>query len=176
MLNNSIKLFLLCLLIAQCSLKSNNEQSTKVFYTDRENPHAKMQLPVEISWSHDRAGNPNQPINVVITARAFSNLTNAKMNLTFSPNLKLVSGDTSKTLATFTSGTSTELYFLNTVLKYPSMVDSFRPVSSVRYCTCACIPATNASAQLYKVLSKSNINAISEKDSSKTMSNYTRNA
>ena len=111
MLNNSIKLFLFCLLIAQCSLKSNNEQSTRVFYTDRENPHAKMQLPVEISWSHDRAGNPNQPINVVVTARAFSNLTNAKMNLTFSPNLKVVSGDTSKTLATFASGTSTELNF-----------------------------------------------------------------
>ena len=47
------KLLFLSLLLSYCSLKSNAGNSDKVFYTDRENPHAKMQLPVEVSWSHD---------------------------------------------------------------------------------------------------------------------------
>ena len=110
MLQNSIKFLLLSFLITNCFLNSNNQGSPqKVFYTDRGNPHAKMQLPLEISWTHDKAGKPNQPISVTIVARALSDLTNAKINLTLSPSLNLIGGETVKSISSLTSGTSSEL-------------------------------------------------------------------
>ncbi len=113
-----IKLLFLSLLLSYCSLKSNNAgNSDKVFYTDRENPHAKMQLPVEVSWSHDKAGNPNQPITIAVTARALSDLTNVTVNLTLAPDLKLVNGELSKTVASLKTDNSSELNFTVTPLK-----------------------------------------------------------
>jgi hypothetical protein len=110
MLQNLTKLFILSLLLSQCTLKSNNSDgNARVFYTDRQNPYVKMQLPLEISWTHDKAGNPNQPINITITAKAMSDLTNVKLNLTLSPNLKLLSGDLTKTIPSLTTGNSSEL-------------------------------------------------------------------
>ncbi len=101
---------LLTILIANCSLKSNNAtNSEKVTYSDRNNPHAKMQLPLEISWVHDKPGSAKETVNVTITATAMSNLTNSTINLTFSPDLKLVSGESTKTNVNLAAGTSTVL-------------------------------------------------------------------
>jgi hypothetical protein len=110
MLNITIKLLLMTLFIAQCSTKSTaSTAGDKVTYSDRMNPHAKMQLPLEISWVHDKPGSANETVNVTITATAMSTMTNSTINLTFSPDLKLVSGESSKANANLAAGTSTVL-------------------------------------------------------------------
>lgn len=118
MLQKLIKLLLLSLIFSYCSLKSNNAGTTdKVFYSDRNNPHAKMQLPVEVSWTHDKAGNPNQPLSIIVTARALSDLTNATVNLTLPDDLKLVNGELSKTVASLKTDATSELNLTVTPLK-----------------------------------------------------------
>ena len=107
MLNKIIHFLLICFLSSHCSLKSNSS-GEKVFYSDRQNPHAKMQLPLEISWTHDRAGNLNQPIAVQVTATALSNLTNVSLKLVLSDGLKLVSGDLSKSISSLQAGSTSE--------------------------------------------------------------------
>ncbi len=110
MINKTIKLLLLTLIFTHCSLKSNNVPITeKVTYSDLRNPHAKMQLPIQISWEHDKPGNSNDLINITITAKSMSNLTNSTILLNFSPDLKLISGDSSKTITNFNTGASETL-------------------------------------------------------------------
>ncbi|HNI90564.1 MAG TPA: hypothetical protein PKX55_20600, partial [Leptospiraceae bacterium] len=104
-----IKFIFILILATSCSLNSNHSANSKVFYSDKQNPHAKMQLPLMISWSHDKADNANQPISVQIAANALSDLTNVTIKLTLSPDLKLVSGETSKTISTMSAGSTTEL-------------------------------------------------------------------
>jgi hypothetical protein len=95
---------------SDCQLNQTNKaEKSKVTYSDRQNKYAKMQLPLEVSWSHDKAGKSGDPISVNIKTVATSDLTNVQIDLTFSPNLKLKDGETTKSISKLNFGEAMEL-------------------------------------------------------------------
>ena len=108
-----IPLIISLIILIHCSEKkaidSSNLDSNKVYYSDRQNPYAKMQFPVEVSWNHDKEISVGRQKNLEINIKTLANLTDSKIRILLPPDLKLSGGESEKEIPNFTVGSSASI-------------------------------------------------------------------
>lgn len=111
-----IILFISILVLFRCSGKrqanSIEANSEKIYYSDKANPYAKMQFPVEVSWNHDRNIREGDLMNLKLEVKPLVKLENVKIQLSIPSGVKISAGEAEKTIVMFSPGdlASMDLY------------------------------------------------------------------
>lgn len=105
---------MMILAAAACSKSGRGGETPggMVKYNDRQNPHAKMNVPMEFSWEHDKVVQVGFPIQVHVKVTALQTAPGARLKAALGPNLTLQSGFTETPESYLAAGQALELSFV----------------------------------------------------------------